>query len=186
LCLKLLVNEDQNIEEEEEIKNTEDTNYEENIQLISEEENRQIICEEENRETTSEQTKQVEIEREIEHFECPPSSSKESASKENSNFEQQKLEIRRQETPMQQLDEVRSHIGRREILYKQYHYELEIEENSIGHGYFEIFSRCLNETLTEVIVQDPWISEYFQVFSKYSYSAPERNRSVVHRGRKRR
>uniref|UniRef100_A0A914C3Y6 MITD1 C-terminal phospholipase D-like domain-containing protein n=2 Tax=Acrobeloides nanus TaxID=290746 RepID=A0A914C3Y6_9BILA len=145
---------DQKIEEGEEIKNAKDTN---------DEENSQIICEEENRETTSEQAKQVEIEREIENFECPPSSSKESASKENSNFEQQKLEIHRQETQMQQVDEVRSHIGRREILYKQYHYELEIEEDSIGHGYFEIFSRCLNETLTEVIVQDPWISEYFQI-----------------------
>lgn len=38
-----------------------------------------------------------------------------------------------------------------------------IDENSTGHSYESIFAKCLDERLTEVIVEDPYIIAHYQV-----------------------
>lgn len=38
-----------------------------------------------------------------------------------------------------------------------------IEENSTGHSYESIFSKCLDDKLTEVTIEDPYITAHHQV-----------------------
>lgn len=45
----------------------------------------------------------------------------------------------------------------------KYHEQIRIENNSTGHSYERLFGRFLDETLTGVIVEDPYIRSTHQV-----------------------
>ena len=46
---------------------------------------------------------------------------------------------------------------------KTYHEQIQIQDGSIGNSYEKIFSRFLNDTVTQVTVQDPYIRAFHQV-----------------------
>jgi hypothetical protein len=49
------------------------------------------------------------------------------------------------------------------ILVKTYHEQIQIKDGSIGNSYEKIFSRFLNENVTQVTIQDPYIRAFHQV-----------------------
>ncbi|CAF0750564.1 unnamed protein product [Adineta steineri] len=46
---------------------------------------------------------------------------------------------------------------------KTYHEQIQIKDGAIGNSYEKIFSRFLDENVTEIIVQDPYIRAYHQI-----------------------
>ena len=45
----------------------------------------------------------------------------------------------------------------------KYHEQVQIENDSTGHSYEQIFQRFLDEDLTQVIIEDPYIRSIHQV-----------------------
>lgn len=45
----------------------------------------------------------------------------------------------------------------------KYHRQIKIEENATGFSYESLFQEYLNETVTEVWIQDPYIRQIHQV-----------------------
>jgi hypothetical protein len=56
------------------------------------------------------------------------------------------------------------------ILAKTYHEQIQIKDGSIGNSYEKIFNRFLDNTVTEITVQDPYIRAFHQVSFFYSFS----------------
>ncbi|CAF0789376.1 unnamed protein product [Adineta ricciae] len=46
---------------------------------------------------------------------------------------------------------------------KTYHEQIQIKDGSIGNSYEKIFSRFLNDSVTQITVQDPYIRAYHQI-----------------------
>ena len=51
------------------------------------------------------------------------------------------------------------------FLAEKHHEQIHIEHNSTGHGYEKLFGRCLDERLTEIQVEDPYVRSTHQVTS---------------------
>lgn len=51
----------------------------------------------------------------------------------------------------------------------QYREQMRIEAGSIGHGYASLFGRFLDDRVTHIHVEDPYIRAYHQVQLKWSY-----------------
>lgn len=49
----------------------------------------------------------------------------------------------------------------------KYHRQIKIEENATGFSYESLFQEYLNETVTEVWIQDPYIRQIHQVGEMY-------------------
>ena len=49
------------------------------------------------------------------------------------------------------------------ILAKTYHEQIQIKDNSLGNSYEKLFSGFLDESVTQIIIQDPYIRAFHQV-----------------------
>lgn len=52
----------------------------------------------------------------------------------------------------------------------KYHKQIKIEENATGFSYESLFQEYLNETVTEVWIEDPYIRHTHQVGEMYSHT----------------
>ncbi|KAL4230775.1 MIT domain-containing protein 1 [Mactra antiquata] len=81
-------------------------------------------------------------------------------------------------SPADQKDGIRAKIGeymnRAEVLKKKveeekaagkYHEQIQIENNSTGHSFERLFGRFLDESLTEVDIEDPYIRSTHQMYN---------------------
>lgn len=61
-----------------------------------------------------------------------------------------------------------------DLLFKagKYHEQIRIENNSTGHSYEKLFGRFLDESLTGVVVEDPYIRSAHQVQTTPSPQVP--------------